>query len=202
VTLKVSRVKQLLPSKRKLLQEKSDTDKCLERVTTGSWKEPVSGPLLPNGSFQVRYKRFEESFRSPRPADWKPAKNVDHVRCPAIFFSRKEKRMLIGKPSRRARKTIPKGDCLVLPTRICIANFQRRVQCIEEITDIVRYLGQHDDPDFQRKNLITITKLLPDTGLNFANANNFVSKLERSIWFFLRKSQKGAGLLRSGAELR
>jgi hypothetical protein len=189
VTYKVSKVSELLPKRKLLAREKLDIDFCRERTEKGFWKNPVRGPILPNGKFSHGHITFPEGYRAPRRADWTKSnqKNSDCLPLKPVFLTFEERKAMLKGNLRKAKKTIPKGEYIVYPKRSCITAFQRRVAAMTELDSIMNYLAGHDDPVFQWKVLKSLITYIPAMQVGSDDPDSPLRRVRDRVGYFLRK---------------
>jgi hypothetical protein len=161
-----------------------------------SEREPISGPLLPNGKFQVVNSRPLDGYRKPVERDWKggittkPKTHWEPVPLPLRPLTKSAAREISSKPSRVQRRKFPVGEYDVYPRRNCVLAFQRRAFAMRFINEALPHLDEIDDSLFFEETIHQILNMLPIIGRELiSQKRSTIDRLRNRLGYFLRKSK-------------
>jgi len=193
VTLKVSKARALLPSRKRLQTEREVSSRRLE-LSVRSYKDVLKGPLLPNGKYWSTDGKPPLETRCPRKLDWDltPRSKIDPVNISAILLSKKERDLISKGPSRKFRRCIPSGPFTVDCDRTSVSNFNRRMHALNAMNTSLRKVASMPGSLWMTKSTIkSWLPLLPEILWNADKGKG--SLLERTrnfLGFSLRKASR------------
>jgi len=188
VTYKVLKSKQVLPNRKNLMKERD----AVTRFQNKEVRNPdvLLGPLRPSGSFSLKRSRPVAGFRVPTKQDWfsKPRSKIEPICIAPCFLTKRERVKISGGPSRKLRKTFEKGEFIIYPNRYCVANFQRRMHALTEVTDTLRMIDPLSYEPWVTHVIRKIVNMLPEILWNANDGPDSPSrKIQARLQYFLRK---------------
>jgi len=160
VTLKVSKARAVLPSKKQAVAARVSTRRC-EALGKRIGESLPYGPLLPDGKFVstgnnciIRPIKPDWRRGTNKGGNWKP------IHLDLQILDSKTRRNLCVNPFKREKYKIPVGPEKLYPTRECVLDFHRRSHALELLKRACGSLSQCD-PCFILVELNKIIALLP-----------------------------------------
>jgi hypothetical protein len=191
VTLKVSKVRAVLPSRKAATASKISARSCEAKVTS-SKKKKLLGPLLPNGKFLSSREKFvSDELCVPTKSDYTNLSNRGGNWEPVFLDLRvlrdSERRKLSKNPGSGFKRKLGNGETKVYPVPNCVRDYHRRSHALYELRKALPFVASLD-PDAQLLSITSLIGLLPEIFRCRPSFSKAYSNLRKQLFYFKRKA--------------
>jgi len=191
VTLKVSKVKALLPNRKQIAACKSSARTCEARFSS-SKKKKILGPMLPNGKFRSNGARLiSDELSFPTKSDYSKYANLGGNWEPVFLDLRvlrdSQRRKLCKNPSRSFKQKLAPGDFRVYPVQQCVRDYHRRSHAYKELRKAMPFVASLEGEPL-REGIHSLIGLLPEIFRCSPTFSETYGKLRKQLFYFKRKA--------------